>query len=665
MPTALRNEQPVSNVKQLSEDVALSNDLATRPWLALLSILALLCLSLETELLQQVDSFRLYLTTGEIAMEAGVALLLSLAIGCCWWLLVCLAAASAGFLLRNRNKAFRVRVFWSLWIAPPLAYFALELFQDAKLQLFPRWHAGTYVQIWMAFLLSCLFIVGIFCTDWRTVSQFCKTRLVPIAWLHIAAAIVAAIALSVHGVRPFQDYELPATPNESINSPDIYLITIDTLRAEDTSVYGYARPTTPNLEKFARHSFVFDDYFANSNFTTPTTSSIETGKLPWSHRVFHPGGFLRGRNQQETLAALLKRQGYYTAMITSNLWSGPFRHRTLAGYDAVQYAHPKGVTGYRFWRSNLVGLNTQATLALSLLRAGVVLGQYIDNALLGDHYPSPAEDVFNRATGLLDRHDKRQPVFLWTHILPPHDPYWAPDSYRHRFVTDPSQNYAKFIVPDLEKLNPGLSLRELRASYDEMILYADHSAGEFLDWLDRTGRLDRSIVIVSSDHGELFDHDRLYHGGPDLYQGLIHIPLLIHLPGQTHGIRLDQLSEQVDLLPTILDLIGAQTPNWTEGTSLKSALEAPRQVSDRYIFSMALGPDRIFDPITKGTLAVIDNDFKYVRYLESGKEQLFRYKTDTDEEHNLVQSDPEVTQRMRSILLDKLQEVNRRPSPVE
>jgi len=515
----------------------------------------------------------------------------------------------------------------------------------------------------MAFILSCLCIVAIFCTEWRTVSQFCKTRLVPIAWLHIAIAIVAVIALAAHGVRPFRDYEHSGIPNGGSNSPDIYLITIDTLRAEDTSVYGYGRPTTPNLEKFAQRSFVFDDFFANSNFTTSSTSSFETGKLPWSHRVYHPGGFLRGRNQQETLPALLKRQGYYTAMISSNLWAAPFRHRTLESYDAVQYAFPLGVTGYRFWRSNLVGLNTQATLALSLLRAGVVIGQYLDNTLLGDLYPSPAEPVFERAKALLDRHDKQQPVFLWTHILPPHDPYWPPDSYRHRFVTEPSRNYAKFVVPDLEKLNPGLSLRELRASYDESILYADHCAGEFLDWLDRTGRLDRSIVIVSSDHGELFDHDRLHHGGPDLYQGLIHVPLLIHVPGQKHGVRLGQLSQQIDLLPTLLDLIGAPTPSWAEGTSLKPQLEAPHQ-SDRYVFSMALETNRIFDPITKGTLAIIDNDFKFVRYLGSGKEQLYRYKTDTAEENNLVQSAPEVAQRMRTILLEKLQEVNQRPSQI-
>ena len=78
-------------------------------------------------------------------------------------------------------------------------------------------------------------------------------------------------------------------------------------------------------------------------------------------------------------------------------------------------------------------------------------------------------------------------------------------------------------------------MAELRARYDENIAYADHVVGDFLEWLDQTGRLDRSIVIVSADHGESFEHGWLLHTGPYLYNGLIRIPLLIHLPGQKEG----------------------------------------------------------------------------------------------------------------------------------
>jgi arylsulfatase A-like enzyme len=166
-------------------------------------------------------------------------------------------------------------------------------------------------------------------------------------------------------------------------------------------------------------------------------------------------------------------------------------------------------------------------------------------------------------------------------------------------------------------------------------------------------------VIVTADHGELFDHNRLGHGGRDLYQGLIHVPLLIHLPGQRQGVHIDQLAQQADLLPTLLDLVGAPVPSWVDGASLRPALES-RILADRYIYSMNLEPNSTFNAVTKGTVAVMDADFKFVRYLDSGKEQLYRYKTDKDEQNNLVQSEPDVAKRMRKVLLERLEEANRR-----
>jgi arylsulfatase A-like enzyme len=641
----------------LSSVVPLSNNVPVRSGLAFLSIVALFCLSLEAELLQQVDSFRLYLTTREILLEAGVVLLLSLAIAFGWWLFVLLVAQPARVFLRSKGSL--VRLYWNLWIAAPLAYLILEAAQDIKLEILPRWHAGTNIRVSIALGLSCLCVAGLSRIDGPVLWEFCRTRLVPIAWVHFALAIVAAAALWMHGVHLFHDYERPEVATGVLGSPDIYLITIDTLRAEDTSLFGYSRATTPNLEKFAQRSFSFDDYFANSNFTTPATSSIETGKLPWSHRVFHGGDFLREQNQYENVAAVLKQRGYYTAMITSNFLAAPFRHRTLESYDAVQYASPKGFTGLRFRESNLIGVNTQYTLTFSLLRGVNLLFASLDHFLWSDRYPSPAEDVFGRAARFLERHDGSKPVFLWTHILPPHDPYFVPPAYRHRFVAERVRNYDKFWVPDTERIRPGVSLQDLHAAYDEMMLYADHSVGEYLDWLDQTGRLDRSIVIVTADHGELFDHNRLGHGGRDLYQGLIHVPLLIHLPGQRQGVHIDQLAQQADLLPTLLDLVGAPVPSWVDGASLRPALES-RILADRYIYSMNLEPNSTFNAVTKGTVAVMDADFKFVRYLDSGKEQLYRYKTDKDEQNNLVQSEPDVAKRMRKVLLERLEEANRR-----
>jgi arylsulfatase A-like enzyme len=646
-----------SAVAPRSNKLVPSKDLGLRSGLALLSIVALFCLSLEMELLQQIDSLRLDMTTREITLDAAVALLVSLVIAGCWWFAVLLMGQCAR--ICSRNQQFRIHLQWDLWIAPPLAYLILQVFVCFKLEFSQyRQAVGQHVRVLAAVVLTCVCIVGLLRVGGNGLQNFCRTRLVPIAWVHIVIAPLVAAALWMHGVQLFHDYEHPMNGTTVSSYPDIYLITFDALRADDTSVYGYSRVTTPNLEKFAQRSFTFDYFFANSNFTSPTTTTIETGMLPWSHRVFQASGFLRNENTHRNLAAVLKERGYYTAMISSNPLAAPFRHRTLESYDAVQYAPSTGLTGLRLRAFNLIGLNTQTTLWFSLLRFMTTLSAYSDSLLLRGRYPSPAEDVFGRAIRMLERDNGSQPVFLWTHIFPPHGPYWVPRPYRHRFVSERVRNYENFEVHDREKLRAGVALPELRASYDEMILYADHCVGEFLDWLEQTGRLNRSIVIVSADHGELFDHDRVAHGGPELYNGVIRIPLLIHLPGQERSVRVDELSQEADLLPTLLDLIGVPIPSWTEGISLKPALESKR-LPDRYVFSMSLDPNRIFDPISKGTVAVVDREFKFVRYLKSGKEELYRYEVDSSEERNLVQSEPQVADRMRNILLTKIEEVNR------
>jgi len=630
-------------------------EIVLRPGVALLSVMALLCLSLEIELLQQLDSLRLYLTSREIALEAGVALLLLLGLAGVWWLLVFALGQLAGIALGRRRAILRAH--WDLWLGVPFSYLVFDMLLAVELEFAPHWRLTHSVPRGSPVALALLSTACIACVNLSALQNFCRTRLVPIAWLHVGLAVLAGLALRAQGVHLFHDYAHANSTVAVSNSPDIYLISVDALRADDMSLYGYNRPTTPNLEKFAGRSFTFDHFFANSNYTTPTTTSIETGKLPWSHRVFQVGGFLRDGVQHENLAEVLKHQGYYTAMISSNFLAAPFRHRTLESYDAVEYASPLGLVGAQLRYTNLKGVDSQTTLAFSLIQGLHRLCWRLDGFISHSRYPSPPETVFDRARVLLGQINAAQPLFLWTHILAPHDPYWPPASFRHRFLSGSVERYDNFVVSNFVRLPDGVTVEQLRASYDEMILYADSAVGDFLDWLDRTGRLDRSIVIVSADHGESFDHGRLGHGGPLLYNGLIHIPLLLHLPGQKRGARIGQLAQQADLLPTILELVGVRGVSWTDGLSLKPALEGS-VLPERYVFSMNLETQRMFDPVVKGTVAVMDGEFALLSYLDSGKEELYRYNVDSSEENDLIGSNHDVADRMRGVLSSKLKEVN-------
>jgi arylsulfatase A-like enzyme len=635
--------------------------LRSRVGLVLVSIVALVCGSLEIEVLEQLDSLSRYMTFREIALDAGMALLVLLGLAVGWWLCVLVLAGMASATPWTRR--FSKSLVWHFGLAIPLSYFLLDLFGAVRLRVAPHWYPELVGWVWLSGALLVICIGGLSAVRVSALDEFCRTRLAPVGWFHIAVAGAAIIALWVHGVHLFHDHAPPRMTVAAEGSPDIYLITVDALRAEDMSVYGYNRPTTPNLERFARRSFVFDSAFANSNFTTSSTTSIETGKLPWSHRSFQQGAFLRGQSQRENLAEVLRQHGYYTGTISSNYLASPILHRTLESYDAVEYPVPLDGSGIWLRYSNLVGLNTLHTFTGALLTRLAGVRFYLDALVWSRQYPSPAEAVFDRARSLLQRPDISQPRFLWTHIFPPHDPYLAPPPYQKRFLPGDKLTRSYNFIGLRNRTAPGgTSAAELRARYDETVLYADHAVGDFLDWLDRTGRFDRSIVIVSADHGESFEHGWFLHSGPYLYDGVIHIPLLIHLPGQKEGGRIGYPAQQVDLLPTLLDLLGEKIPSWTDGTSLKPILEG-KALPERYIFSMNLEPNSSFDPISKGTLATVDNEFKYIISLEQRQGALYRYKTDEFEDHNLIESEPEVAERMRTVSLARLKDANDRFTP--
>lgn len=623
-----------------------ADEIKVQPLLGLITVAALFGSSLEIALLEYVDSLRLQMTAGEVVSAVAVALLVLLGMSSIWWFSVLLSTKILRVL--SATGRYSTWICWCLWLAFPFSYFALELLAAIRLRLFPSWYPGDRASLLSGLTVAAICAFALWRSGLRRVQAFCRSRLMPIGWAHLCLGVPAVVLLLAHGVHPFRGFAGPARPWVGPRPPDVYLITIDALRAEDMSVYGYERPTTPNLERFAQRSFTFENFSANSNLTTPTTISIETGKLPWSHRVFQLGGFLRNQARNHTLPSLLRQRGYYTAMISSNVFASPFSHGTRDSYDAAEYATPLGLGGV--WQSNPAGIDGQSTLFLSLLRRSGSLASYLD--MMMHRYPYPAEAVFDRARALINSYDREQPMFVWTHIFPPHDPYWPPAPYRRQFASKETWGKVHGV-----NLPPGVAPFEFRAQYDEMVLYADRVVGEYLNWLQRTGRLDRAIVIVSADHGESFERGTYLHGGPRLSAGLMHIPLLIHLPGQQGHRLVGAPAEQVDLLPTILDLVGAAIPSWAEGVSLRPALEG-KELVHRDIFSMALESDSIFRPIEKGTVVLLDAEFKYLIHLDTRKEELYQYKNDPFEEHDLVSVHPEIARKMRDLLTARMKNVN-------
>ena len=296
-------------------------------------------------------------------------------------------------------------------------------------------------------------------------------------------------------------------PQKKPSAPDIYLVTIDTLRADHVHCYGYERVQTPALDALAKDGIRFAQAFTPSPITNTSHTTILTGLLPSSHGVTDFAVPLAAVHP--TWAELLKQKGYHTAafigaVILDSKSLAPGLDRGFDFYDNFP-EHP--LTKSRFGRVERRGM-----------------------------------DVVQRAVKWMNA-NPAGPHFVWLHLYDPHDPYEPPPPY--------SQTYKDHL-------------------YDGEIAYADSALANFLAYLKKLGRYENSVIVVVGDHGEgLGEHHEDTHG-IFLYDSTTHVPLIVKLPSRSNAAKVvDAQVRTTDILPTVLDLLHASVPVKLDGESLK------------------------------------------------------------------------------------------------
>lgn len=350
--------------------------------------------------------------------------------------------------------------------------------------------------------------------------------------------IVLAMLMAFTGCSP--ETEAP---------PSVILVVIDTLRRDHLSLHGYAKKTTPGLEGLAREASVFERCLATSSWTKPSTVSLLTGLYPPSHGIHR---LLRAPQQYVFLAERLRENGYATAAFSGNPHVSP-TFGMSQGFD--HFAHQNS------------------------------------NERVQD-YPDAVE-ILDDARGWLET-SPQEPFFLYLHLMNVHGPYRAPPEYRARFLEEPHTEFTFRNETWIEIVRRGrleerakvtdAHLNDLRARYDGAIAYTDEVLMSFLEELRSSGVLDRSLLVVTSDHGEeLFEHGGFGHRRT-LYGELLEVPLLIRDPdGRGSGRRIEQPVSLVDVPATILDRLGlleaGPDGGFGDGRSLvpllSDAVEAP------------------------------------------------------------------------------------------
>lgn len=311
------------------------------------------------------------------------------------------------------------------------------------------------------------------------------------------------------------------TAQSSPAKSDVFLVTIDTLRADHVHCYGYAAVDTPALDALAQDGIRFSHAYTPSPITNTSHASILTGLLPSSHGVTDFAVPLSASHP--TLAELLKSQSYQTgAFIGAVILDS----KTLApGFDR----------GFDFYDNFPEQPQTQSRWG-RIERRGM--------------------DVVDRAEAWLNQH-ATGPHFLWIHLYDPHDPYEPPAPYSERYKDH---------------------------LYDGEIAYADSALAHFIAYLKKIGRYNNSIIVVVGDHGEgLGEHHEDTHG-IFLYDATTHVPLIVKLRGGLDGgTTVEAQVRTVDIAPTILDLVGASPKPAQDGESLRPYFEG-KDAIDRPAF---------------------------------------------------------------------------------
>jgi arylsulfatase A-like enzyme len=417
---------------------------------------------------------------------------------------------------------------------------------------------------------------------------------------------------------------------------NVILIVVDTLRADHLSQYGYTLDTSPALEPLVKASTLFTRAYSPSSWTVPATASLHTGVHPARHKVIRRGSSLNPK--LHTLAEALKDEGYETFGVSYNL-----------NVSRITKYH-QGFETFLDYRGNLSA------------------------------YPDITEMVDETLDWMARRQEKGEPrpFFLYLQPMNCHGPYRVPEAHRSVLLSRPPVSGFKYNSKimrrimwkgqiDKRKSVGPRYLRSLQEQYDTSIRYTTDEIGRLLGALVETGQFDNTLIVFTADHGEeLFDHGGFTHGYT-LYEEVVHVPLLIKMPGQKHASDSNALVSLMDIYPTVLEITGATFEHDIDGRSIGALLSGMRKKEHDHADARRNAPaDRILSLQLmwrpRGRIkAVVSKRFKLIDvkkdYTRSGKAQyLFDLKTDPREEKDLSAYREKKRERLFQTLVKRFDE---------
>jgi len=443
---------------------------------------------------------------------------------------------------------------------------------------------------------------------------------------------------------------------------NIVVIVIDTLRYDHLGTNGNEEIRTPDLDRLAAESWVFDRSYSASYPTIPHRTDAMTGRYGGP---FHPWRPLRF--DVHTLPWTLAEMGYATQLIhdTPHLVNGghnfdwPFAACTgISGAEADRPWITDSLDWPENWRLDpifdAVGKPPQVSdhpLIATYVRAN-------RGRQTSDDWN--AARLFSKASEFLIENAKRDRFFLWIDCFDPHEPWEAPPEFMRMY--DDTPGYDGSIDPRIFTTHhatiPEPAARRIKAGYAAKVSWVDHCLGEFMDTIERTGLRERTAVLVTSDHGTNLGEWGVFGKTWPVREFEAHTPFIVHVPGLGRG-RSDSFVQPQDIFATVMGLAGGAVPDGVESFDVLSAARDGRRTPRTFALSASSADTWQGEP-TK-TFTMFDGEWCLIMAARTRDCQLMRAGTQDD----VASEHSEVVERMRTAALDEIARRGADPALVE
>jgi arylsulfatase A-like enzyme len=521
------------------------------------------------------------------------------------------------------------------WMAPLVDVLAFVIAAAMLLPIWKRLQEGGLtvtlaIFLWLsligpALLVSSVHVFAIGVLSAGVAMQGARMLVRRLRWLELVTrrttpvlvAIVALLGIRLYASREMTAHRALASAVRADGHANVILLVMDTVRAENLDLYGYARPTSPALDGVAARGTTFDRALSTSSWTLPSHASMFTGRFP--HELSADWRTpLDGRHR--TLAEVLRQSGYLTAGFVGNLLYTPAETGLARGFSHYEdYPVSAPVAIWSSW------------LTRSLIQPLRHATSEDDRFVRKD-----AAEVNEEFLGWLDAVPREKPFFAFLNYFDAHSPYIPPAPFDTMFGAGGAQ-------PD-GLVRRQWSKQEIQRSmdaYDGALAHIDHEVGRLLVQLNERQLLDRTLIIVTSDHGEQFGEHGLFDHANSLYRQTLQVPLVVSLPGRIpSGRRVSAPVTLADLAATILDVAGVNQEPRLPGTSLARHWQENHpaaEPSSALLSEVSKGINTPpWVPITKGALkSVVTDRMHYIQHAD-GQEELFDFEHDPAETEDLV-----------------------------